>query len=87
MTQNNYLEDEVPFWIGKVDQDWSLSTHDGTTVTMELLWQCDLDDDHQDGDDLMFYEDPGTFTEISADTIVAKVSEVKRPSVVRDNDL
>lgn len=54
---------------------------------MELLWQCDLDDDHQDGDDLMFYEDPGTFTEISADTIVAKVSEVKRPSVVRDNDL
>ncbi len=68
-----FLDDENPFWIGKVDQDWSLSTHSGTTVTMELLWQCDVDDDHQEGDDLLFYEDPGTFTEIDAETIITKV--------------
>ena len=68
-----YLDDESPFWVGKVDQDWALSTHINTTVTMELLWQCDHDDDRQEGDELVFIEDPGTFTEIDAATIIAKV--------------
>ena len=40
---------------------------------MELLWQCEVDEDHASDDELLFYEDPGTFTEIDADTIIAKV--------------
>ena len=72
LTLQNYLGDEAPFWLGKVDQDWSMSTRINTTVTIELLWTCEHDVDRKEGGELVLIDDPGTFTEINAATIIAK---------------
>ena len=73
LTLQNYLGDEALFLVRNLDQDWSMSTHMNITVSMELMWQCEHYGNRQEGDLLVFIDDPGTFTVINAATIIAKV--------------
>ena len=62
------------FWIGRVDTDWYRGLGSDHLVRMELLWPVEEDPDHQEADDIVFYEINGVGYDIDVQTIITKVS-------------